>query len=122
MLDRPRPYTAHGVLAVAADDPGVIVGHTILRANTMPDGRVYGLVSTTYVAPDHRRAGLADRLLARGEAWMREQGMTEAATWTSATNARLIRLYGKHGYAVNESAPNEGTMMVRLAKALTVTS
>ena len=122
MLVRPRPYRAHVFLAVMADDPDAIAGHTILRLNTMPDGRVYGLVSTTYVAPTHRRAGLADRLLGRGEAWIREQGMTEAATWTSATNVRLIRLYEKHGYAVTESAPNDGTLMVRLAKALPVTS
>ena len=122
MLDRPPPFGAQVFLAVAADAPGFIVGHTILRLNTMPDGRVYGLVSTTYVDPAHRRGGLADRLLARGEAWIRAQGMAEAAAWTSARNVRLIRLYEKHGYAVNESAPNDGTPMVRLAKALPVTS
>ena len=117
MLDRPRPYRAQVFLAVAADDPGFIVGHTILRLNTMPDGRIYGLVSTTYVDPAHRRAGLADRLLDRGEDWLRGQGMTELATWTSSTNVRLIRLYEKHGYAVTESGPNGETMMVRLTKA-----
>jgi len=87
----------------------------------MPDGRTYGLVSTTYVDPAHRRAGIADRLLDRGEVWIRAQGMVEAATWTSATNMRLIRLYEKHGYAVTEQAPNDGTMMVRLTKALAAT-
>ena len=44
------------------------------------------------------------------------------ATWTSATNERLIRLYGKHGYAVTESGSNDGSTMVRLTKALAVTS
>lgn len=118
MLDRPRPFHAKVFLAVAADDPGAIVGHTILRLDTMPDGRVYGLVSTTYVDPAHRRAGLADRLLDCGEAWLLAQGMTELATWTSATNVRLIRLYEKHGYAITESGPNDGTTMVRLTKTL----
>ena len=122
MLDRPRPFHAKVFLAVAADDPGAIVGHTILRLDTMPDGRVYGLVSTTYVDPSHRRAGIADRLLDRGEAWLLAQGMTELATWTSSTNLRLIRLYEKHGYAITESGPNDGTTMVRLTKALPVTS
>jgi len=98
------------------------VGHTILRINEMPDGRRYGLVSTTYVDPAQRRGGIADRLLAHGEAWTRAQGMTEAATWTSATNAPLIRLCEKHGYAITERALNEGTMMVRLAKELTTAS
>jgi GNAT superfamily N-acetyltransferase len=122
MLDRPHPFDAKAFLAVALDDPAVIGGHTILRLNTMPDGRVYGLVSTTYVDPSHRRAGLADRLLDRGEAWLLARGMTESATWTSSTNVRLIRLYEKHGYAITESGPNGETMMVRLTKALPVTS
>jgi GNAT superfamily N-acetyltransferase len=118
MLDRPRPFQAQVFLAVGAGDPDVIAGHTILRLNEMPDGRVYGLVSTTYVDPAHRRCSLADRLLDHGEAWLVTQGMTELATWTSATNVRLIRLYEKHGYAITESGPNDGTMMVRLTKAL----
>ena len=121
LLD-PAKHTAHVFLAVAQDDPAAIAGHTILRVNAMPDGRRYGLVSTTYVDPSHRRAGLADRLLDRGEAWILAQGMTEAATWTSARNERLIRLYGKHGYAVTESGSNDGTTMVRLTKALAITS
>ncbi len=117
LLD-PARHTAQGFLAVAADDAHAIAGHTILRLNAMPDGRVYGLVSTTYVDPAHRRAGLADRLLDRGEQWLRGQGMSEAATWTSATNVRLIRLYEKHGYAITETGVNDGTPMVRLTKAL----
>jgi hypothetical protein len=48
--------------------------------------------------------------------------VTELATWTSSTNARLIRLYEKHGYAVTESGENDGTMMVRLTKARPITS
>ena len=120
MLERPHPFDAKVFLAVAAGDPGVIVGHTILRLNTMPDGRVYGLVSTTYVDPSCRRMGMAERLLDCGEAWIRAQGMTEAATWTSATNVRLIRLYEKHGFAVTETGANDGTPMVRLTKALSV--
>jgi hypothetical protein len=61
---------------------------------------------------------MASRGTDRGEAWIRAQGMVEAATWTSGTNKRLIRLYEKHGYAVAEQALHEGTMMVRLTKAL----
>jgi len=118
LLAPARRHPAQVVLAVARDDAWRIVGHTILRINEMPDGRPYGLVSTTYVDPAHRRAGIADRLLDRGEAWIRAHDMAEAATWTSATNTRLIRLYEKHGYAVTEQAPLDGTMMVRLAKAL----
>lgn len=119
LLDPARRHRAHVHLAVAQDDPARIAGHTIVRINEMPDGRTYGLVSTTYVDPAHRRAGIADRLLDHGEASIRAQGMDEAATWTAATNAPLIRLYEKHGYAVTERAPHQdGTMMVRLSKDL----
>ena len=117
LLD-PSRHVAQVFLAVAQADPARIAGHTILRINAMPDGRRYGLVSTTWVDPAHRRAGIADALLDRGVAWIRAQGMTEAATWTAATNLRLIRLYEKHGFAVTETAPNDGTMMVRLTRAL----
>lgn len=116
MLDRPSPFGARVFLAVDATDARRIVGHTILRLNAMPDGRVYGLVSTTYVDPAHRRAGIADALLARGEVWIREQGMTEAATWTSAANVKLIRLYEKHGFAITETGEAGGSAMVRLTK------
>jgi len=119
LLDTTRPHPAYVYLAVAQDDPMRIVGHTILRVNAMPDGRLYGLISTTYVDLAHRRSGIADRLLERGEAWIREQGVLESATWTSATNLRLVRLYEKHAYAVTERAPHDsGTMMVRLTKVL----
>jgi GNAT superfamily N-acetyltransferase len=86
-----------------------------------PTAAPYGPTSTTYVDPVDRRAGIADRLLDRGEVWIRAQGMVEAATWTTAANTRLIDLYQKHGYAVTEQAPNDGTMMVRLTKALAAT-
>jgi GNAT superfamily N-acetyltransferase len=117
LLD-PARHVAQVFLAVAPDASTEIVGHTILRLDEMPDGRRYGLVSTTYVDPAHRRSGIADALLERGEAWIREQGMDEAATWTSAANVRLIRLYGKHGFAVTETGAKDGTPMVRLSKPL----
>jgi hypothetical protein len=45
--------------------------------------------------------------------------MREAATLTSATNSRLIRLYERNNYAVTEQALHANvTMMVRLTKAL----
>lgn len=117
LLD-PTRHVAQVFLAVSPGDASAIRGHTIFRLDAMPDGRRYGLVSTTYVDPAHRRAGLADALLARGEAWIRAQGMDEAATWTSATNVRLIRLYEKHGFAVTETGAKDGTAMVRLSKTL----
>lgn len=45
---------------------------------------------------------------------MMEHDLTTAATYTASTNAKLIALYGKHGYRVVERHDE----MVRLAKTL----
>ena len=109
-----------GAVFVAVDAGGALVGHTIVRVETHPDGRRFGLFATTWVEPQLRRAGVADALLARGEAWMLAHALSEAATWTSATNEKLIRLYAKHGYAQSDSGPEEltGAPMVRLSRRL----
>lgn len=117
----PAQHTAQVFLAleeVAQGGPSVIAGHTILRIDAHPSGARFGLFSTTYVHPDARRLGLADRLLARGEAWIREQGLDEAATWTSSTNTKLIRLYQKHRYAITDGGQNGSSWMVRLTRSL----
>jgi GNAT superfamily N-acetyltransferase len=118
-----EPASCTGAIFVAADAgaPGAgLGGYTIVRVETDEDGRRFGLFSTTFVDPAHRRAALASRLLLRGEQWMAAQGLPSAATWTSSTNERLIGLYAKHGYARATSGPNDltGTLMVRLEKAL----
>ena len=118
LLDPRRRYAARVFLAVTPFDAAHILGHTILRINEMPDGHLYGLISTTYVDPAHRRVGIAKALLDRGETWVRAYGMDEAATWTSAANLSLIRLYERQGYSVTEESMNEGTKMVRLTKAV----
>ena len=46
------------------------------------------------------RSEVAQALVARGEAWMREQGLQRAATNTSSSNEKLIRLFEGQGYAI----------------------
>jgi len=96
-----------------------IAGHSIVRLEPASEG-IFGLVSTTYVDPAFRRAGLASALLLRSEQWFGDEGMSSCCTWTSSTNAPLISLYEKHGYSITESGPNDltGTLMVKLSKQL----
>lgn len=114
------PARSTGAVLVAVDaDDGAIVGHTIVRVqedaeDASAGGAPFGYFSTTYVAPERRRGGVARALVERGEAWMRERGMRRAATDTSETNARLIELFESRGYAIVVRA---GTM-VRLARTL----
>lgn len=108
-------------VVVAQDPAGAIVGHTIYRIETSADGTPFGLVSTTYVVPEARRLGVAQQLLEHAESWFRARGLPQCCTWTSSTNAPLIALYTRNGFALAERASNEltRTPMVRLAKQLT---
>ena len=127
LRDRVRQHLdgrmAAAQVLLAEDAQGQILGHTIVRRETHEDGEVHGLVSTTYVTPSARRQGLADALLAAGEQWMQSQHLPRSATWTSATNTALIRLYAKHGYAqtAQHDHVTTGTPMVRLERTLTAT-
>jgi GNAT superfamily N-acetyltransferase len=109
-----------GAVFVAVANGGRVLGHTIVRAESQRPGGRFGLFSTTYVEPAARGQGVASNLLIHGERWMVELGLCEAATWTSATNAKLIKLYGKHGYGVTDEHVHDvtGTRMVRLTRAL----
>ncbi len=118
------PAMVLGKVYVAVNQGSDIIGHTILRRDNEcavdepGKGQVFGLISTTYVVPAARRGGVADQLLAVGEAWIQAQGLVRATTWTSATNVKLINLYVKHGYheAERHAHPGSGSMMVRLER------
>lgn len=116
VLEHLDPARLHGQVFVAVEPGGAIAGHTIVRIEKDDGGRAFGVFSTTYVTPDSRRTGVADALLDRGEDWMREQRVTVAQTWTSDTNAPLLALYRKHGYALTLRVPEK--KMVVLSKAL----
>jgi GNAT superfamily N-acetyltransferase len=79
-------------------------------------GNEIGLFSTTYVTPEFRNRAVAKQLLHHGESWIKERGMTEAATYTSDSNTKLINLYEGHGYQIAAKYPEK--KMIKLAKAL----
>ena len=94
------PARSTAAVFVAEDAHAGIVGHSIVRLERDDAGCSMGLFSTTYVAPESRRSGIAKELLLRGEAWMRGHGVTTAVTDTSDSNTKLIRLYEGQGYAI----------------------
>ena len=108
------------IVFLAVDKDERILGHTIVRVELQePDCR-FGLFSTTFVEPAARRHAVGDRLVIQGENWTKRLELGEAATWTSQSNLKFIRLYAKHGYAVTQHDlhENTGTPMVKLTKAL----
>lgn len=112
----PKQSTAQVFLAENSD--GQVLGHTMVRIekddHSLPK---IGLFSTTFVAPEFRRQAVASRLLSRGEEWMRGHNLTEAATYTSDSNNKLISLYTDHGYVITNQYPEK--KMVKLAKVFT---
>jgi ribosomal protein S18 acetylase RimI-like enzyme len=107
------PSQCDGEVFVVEVD-GAIAGHVIVRTELGEDGGPSGLFSTIYVAPEARRRGIAEALIRRGEAWFEARGITTMATNTSETNARLIALFEKHGYAIALRVPDK--RMVHLSK------
>jgi len=107
-----------GEVFMAEMDGGEVAGHTIVRVENDAQGQRFGLFLTTYVGPAQRSQGIADQVLQHGEQWMGAQGLDSAATWTSSTNTKLIRLYERRGYSEAERGahPQTGTIMVRLAR------
>ena len=91
-LPAPAPATPSGAVVPAA--------HRILTSAREPVGIVGGGRPARYQAvgpdPDHRRRGLAGRLLGRAAAWAAEQGCTEWVIVTEAVNpaGRLYRSVG----------------------------
>ena len=112
------PDTCTGAVFLAIGEDEGILGHTIVRVELQEPDTRFGLFTTTYVDPAARRRAVSDRLLIHAEQWMKRLGLDEAATWTSGTNLKLIRLYAKHGYVVTQNHTHEttGTLMVKLTK------
>ena len=108
------PEACTGEIFVSIATDGHISGHTIVRLEPDDAGADIGLFSTIYVEPGSRRQGVAVRLIERGEEWMRERQLPEAATFTATTNERLHLLFGRLGYA----CADVGNGFVRLSKRL----
>ena len=114
------PANTTGRVFLAEGPGGGVLGHAIVRIEADDSGRRFGLFSTLFVDPGSRKRAVGTRLVRHGEGWMAAHALPEAATWTSSTNAKLIGLFGKHGYAITARHVHEvtGTVMVRLAKPL----
>lgn len=78
----------------------VIVGYALLAVREQP--RFYkikkvGAISGLMVARDHRRQGIATRLLAETKAYFRRNGIRYFTAYTSVANQGAIRFYERNG-------------------------
>jgi GNAT superfamily N-acetyltransferase len=63
----------------------------------------YGSFFSHYLAPEHRRFGIASRLLASAEEWMVALGSKYAKAQTHVKNIKAQNLFRKCGYHVTGS-------------------
>jgi GNAT superfamily N-acetyltransferase len=98
---------------------GAIVGTiAVMRDADVSDA--FG-VYAVWVAPESRRSGVAAKLLAHAEQWMRDNGALEARLFVSDHAPDARRLYEKAGYLPDgrtEPSPHEGVTEVGMTKQL----
>ncbi len=107
-------HATTGEVLLAETLDGVIVGHTIVRIDQDEAGAPVGLFSTIYVDPAFRNAGVAQRLVTCGEAWMVRYALSRAVTYTDVDNIKLQTLFRARGY-VMKAMPDD---FVELSRAL----
>ena len=86
------------LVAVDGEDRPIGWLHVALLLSLESDPRVHimGLV----VDDRHRSAGTGQELLAAGESWAREQGVTRMTVYSRQTRERAHRFYEREGYAM----------------------
>ena len=94
---------------------GKITGHAIARLERSEDGQEFGFFSTIFVAPEHRKQGIALALMHQVESWFRENNLYKIIYFTAKTNQRLITLFTQNGYQVNDA----DSEFVQLTKYIT---
>lgn len=70
----------------------------VLRENSLRPVRVADLESI-YVLPGHRGAGIGSALVARFQAWAREQEAERTSVTAYAANTAAITFYQRHGFS-----------------------
>ena len=93
-------HDPHHKIIVASAMDGEMMGHSIFSIKKDSDGFTYGSFFSRYIAPEHRRMGLASRLLEEAEGWMKEMGAQYSQAQTHVKNYKLQNLFRKFGYKV----------------------
>lgn len=88
-------YAARGGRLIVAEAAGRVVGSL---AATMTEVQGTGELFKVYAAADQRGSGLAQRLYAEGEDFLRRIGAREIVLWSDTRFARGHRFYEKLGF------------------------
>ena len=88
----------HAVLV--AEDDGSALGWVHVRLLTSLESGRKADIGGLVVDDDHRGAGIGAELLAAGEAWARERGVTTMVVRSRIVRERAHRFYEREGYAL----------------------
>lgn len=94
-----RMLKEQSVILVAETEPGDLAGFTQLYPSfsSLSAATVY-VLNDLFVAPDHRREGVAQALLEAAEAFARESGAVQLSLSTAMTNDPAQSLYEGMGW------------------------
>ncbi len=104
---------------IARDEGAAPIGHSIFSMKTDSAGKRYGSFFTRYVVAEHRREGVASRMLEIAERWLSEEGAEYLSAQTHVTNSALQGLFRSKGYQVLGAKPGAKVPMLELRKELT---
>jgi ribosomal protein S18 acetylase RimI-like enzyme len=85
---------------------GAIVGYASVAVREQPPfyrTQRFGALSGLMVAKDHRRKGIATRLLAEAIDYFRRRGIRYFTVYTAVANEAAVRFYEQNGMAVLHS-------------------
>jgi ribosomal protein S18 acetylase RimI-like enzyme len=99
MLERSAASQAHRILAAVTAD-GRVVGYSIVSLKVDDAGLPYGYLFSRGVRHEHRRQGIASRLLEVAEEWFAGNGVDYLRAETHTGNVALRSLLEQHGFAV----------------------
>lgn len=108
------PAATTAKIFVTEDVRGAIIAHAIARIEVDENGDRYGYFSTVFVEPGSRAKGVGTSLIREVEAWLKSMNMPRIVYNTAADHAKLIRLFGRHGFRITLRADE----MVQLKKQL----
>jgi ribosomal protein S18 acetylase RimI-like enzyme len=108
---------AIGYLAMEGHKPCGLIRGTLDQDNSR-----CAEIGSMWVAPTHRRSGLASRLLIAVQGWAIALGVTELRLTVTNTNGAALALYVSHGFQATgktEPYPNDVALFeVELSKCL----
>ena len=101
---------------IVRDEGGAPIAHSIFSLKTDAALRKYGSFYTRYVLPEHRRKGVASRMLEIAEGWFAGVAAEYLSAQTHVSNRALQALFQSRGYQVLGLKPDAKIPMLELRK------